>query len=85
MQCGWKSSTKLASQTLFRGFMAGDVSGPVPLPIPMAPDHWRSDYVESLRLGQAVTISILRDQRLTYKENYGGSTFTKFDGTRVRV
>jgi hypothetical protein len=51
----------------------------------MAPDHGRSDYVESLKLGEAVTISVLRDQRLTYKENYGGSTFTKFDGTRVRV
>jgi hypothetical protein len=51
----------------------------------MAPNHWRSDYAESLKLGEAVTISILRDQRLTYKENYGGSTFTKFDGTRVRV
>jgi hypothetical protein len=47
--------------------------------------HWRSDYAESLRLGEAVTISILRDQRLTYKEDYGGSTFTKFDGTRVTV
>ena len=53
----------------------------------MAPDHWRSDYTESLKLGEALTISILRDQRLTYKEDYGGSTFTftKFDGTRVRI
>jgi hypothetical protein len=51
----------------------------------MAPNHWRSDYAESLKLGDAVTISILRDQRLTYKEDYGGSTFTKFDGTRVTV
>jgi hypothetical protein len=32
-----------------------------------------------------MTISILRDQRLTYKENYDGSTFTKFDGTKVTV
>jgi hypothetical protein len=47
--------------------------------------HWRSDYTESLKLGEAITISILRDQRLIYKEDYGGSTFTKFDGTRVTV
>jgi hypothetical protein len=66
-------------------FYGGRCVGPVRLPIPMAPDHWRSDYVESLNLGAAVTISILRDQRLTYKEDYGGSTFTKFDGTRVTV
>jgi hypothetical protein len=51
----------------------------------MAPDHWRSDYADSLKLGEAVTISILRDQRLIYKEDYSGSTFTKFDGTRVTV
>jgi hypothetical protein len=47
--------------------------------------HWRSDYAESLRLGEAVAISILRDQRLTYQEDFRGSTFTKFDGTRVTV
>jgi hypothetical protein len=39
--------------------------------------HWRSDYAESLKLGEAVTISILRDQRLTYQEDFGGYTFTK--------
>ena len=47
--------------------------------------HWRSDYAESLKLGEAVTISILRDQRLTYQEDFGGYTFTKFDGTRITV
>ena len=78
-------NTQLASQTLLRGFMAGDVSGPYLCQIPRAPDHWRSDYAESLKLGEAVTISILRDQRLTYKEDYRGSTFTNFEGTRVTV
>jgi hypothetical protein len=47
--------------------------------------HWRSDYTESLKLGEAVAISVLRDQRLTYRENFGGFTFTKFDGTTVTV
>ncbi len=47
--------------------------------------HWRSDYTESLKLGEAVTISILRDQRLTYQEDFGGFTFTKFDGRTVTV
>ncbi len=47
--------------------------------------HWRADYVESLKLGEAVAISIIRDQRATYNEDFGGFTFTKFDGTTVTV
>src|SRR5262249_38815378 len=47
--------------------------------------HWRSDYTESLKLGEAVAIGLLRDQRLTYKEDFHGFTFTKFDGTKITV
>lgn len=47
--------------------------------------HWRTDGTESNRLGEAVAISVLRDQRLTYKEDFGGFTFTKFDGTSITV
>jgi len=47
--------------------------------------HWRSDYLESLKLGEAVAIAVLRDQRLTYKEDFQGFTFTKFDGTPITV
>jgi hypothetical protein len=47
--------------------------------------HWRSDYEESLKLGEAYAISVLQDQRLTYREPFAGFTFTKFDGTRVTV
>lgn len=47
--------------------------------------HWRSDATESLKLGEAVAISILRDQRATYNEGFSGFTFTRFDGTRVTV
>ena len=36
-------------------------------------------------LGEAIAISILRDQRATYSEPFGGFTFTKFDGTTVTV
>jgi hypothetical protein len=32
-----------------------------------------------------VAISVLRDQRMTYKEDFDGFTFTKFDGTRITV
>jgi hypothetical protein len=47
--------------------------------------HWRSDAEKSLLLGEAVTISILRDQRPTYNEPFNGFTFTKFDGTTITV
>ncbi len=51
--------------------------------------HWRSDTYQSLLLGEALAISILRDQRAGYNETregfYKGQTFTKFDGTKVTV
>jgi len=51
----------------------------------MAGVHWRSDAHQALLLGEAVTISILRDQRGTYNEPFNGFTFTKFDGTTITV
>ena len=51
----------------------------------MAGVHWRSDAKEALLLGEAVTISILRDQRSTYNEPFDGFTFTKFDGRTITV
>jgi hypothetical protein len=47
--------------------------------------HWRSDGNESITLGEAIAIGILRDQSRTYKEDSSGLTFTRFDGTTVTV
>ena len=47
--------------------------------------HWRSDATESLLLGEEVAISILRDQRASYNEPFGGFTFTRFNGTSITV
>ncbi|MGB8168984.1 MAG: vanadium-dependent haloperoxidase [Chthoniobacteraceae bacterium] len=47
--------------------------------------HWRSDARESLALGEAVGISVLKDQRLLCNEDFAGFTLTKFDGTVVTV
>jgi hypothetical protein len=47
--------------------------------------HWRSDYAESLKLGEQIAISVLRDQRMTYVQDFEGYTFTRFDGTRITV
>ena len=51
----------------------------------MAAVHWRSDAQQALLLGEAVAISILRDQRRTYNEPFSGFAFTKFDGTTITV
>jgi hypothetical protein len=47
--------------------------------------HWRSDATESLKLGEAIAIGILRDQRACYNEVFNGFSLTKFDGTTVTV
>lgn len=47
--------------------------------------HWRSDSMEGLRLGEQVAISILRDVRYSYNENFSGFTFTRIDGTTITI
>jgi hypothetical protein len=47
--------------------------------------HWRTDAMESLKLGESIAISVLRDQRNLYNERFDGFTFTKFDGTKITV
>ncbi|MBI4517546.1 MAG: vanadium-dependent haloperoxidase [Deltaproteobacteria bacterium] len=46
--------------------------------------HWRSDYLESLILGETVAIGILEEQKLTFNEAHT-FTFTKFDGTTITI
>jgi membrane-associated phospholipid phosphatase len=47
--------------------------------------HWRSDATQAMLLGEAMAISVLRDQRRCYNESFAGFTFTKLDGTRVTI
>lgn len=51
----------------------------------MAGVHWRSDTTESLKLGEAVAIAVLKDQKRSYNEIFNGFSLTKFDGTTVTV
>ncbi len=51
----------------------------------MAGVHWRSDATESLLLGEAIAISILKDQKACYNEVFNGFSLTKFDGTTITV
>jgi hypothetical protein len=46
--------------------------------------HWRSDYQESLKLGEALAISVLEEQKACYNETFEWR-FTKLDGTRVVI
>jgi len=47
--------------------------------------HWRSDAAASYAQGEALVISLLREQRATFREPFDGFSFTRFDGTRVTV
>ena len=50
----------------------------------MAGVHWRSDYTESVKLGEAIAIGILEEQKLSYNEPYS-LTLAKFDGTAITI
>ncbi|HXA65839.1 MAG TPA: vanadium-dependent haloperoxidase, partial [Bryobacteraceae bacterium] len=47
--------------------------------------HWRQDIQQGMLLGEAVAISLLRDQAHLYNENYTGFTFTSFNGNKITV
>jgi hypothetical protein len=48
--------------------------------------HWRSDYAQGVLLGEAVALSVLRDQSSSYVgEDFEGFTITTFDGNRIIV
>lgn len=46
--------------------------------------HYFSDYIESIRLGEQIAISILEEQKLTYSENFS-MTVPLFDGGSIRI
>jgi hypothetical protein len=45
--------------------------------------HWRYDYTDSVILGEAVAISMLRDMAQCWNEPFAGFSFTKFNGARA--
>ncbi|HEX4950456.1 MAG TPA: vanadium-dependent haloperoxidase [Blastocatellia bacterium] len=47
--------------------------------------HWRTDCIEGLKLGEAVTLSCMQDFRGTFNESFRGFRLTKFDGTTVEL
>jgi membrane-associated phospholipid phosphatase len=47
--------------------------------------HWRQDIQQGMLLGEAVAVSLLKDQAHLYNENYTGFTFTGFNGNTITV
>jgi hypothetical protein len=47
--------------------------------------HWRSDAAASYAQGEALVISLLREQKASFREPFEGFSFTRFDGTRATV
>jgi hypothetical protein len=47
--------------------------------------HWRSDAHASLRIGEALAVGILRDQKGTYNEPNVNYSFTGFDGQTITI
>lgn len=50
----------------------------------MAGVNWRSDYTESMKLGEKIAIGLLQEQALIYNEEHF-FTLTKLDGTRIKI
>jgi membrane-associated phospholipid phosphatase len=47
--------------------------------------HWRSDYTESVFLGEQVAIWLLEDYGFTYNEKFAGFQFRNFAGNLVTI
>ncbi|MGI8885152.1 MAG: vanadium-dependent haloperoxidase [Pyrinomonadaceae bacterium] len=77
--------TPYVGETLTVGGELNKIASNVALGRNIAGVHWRSDGTESLKLGEAIAISILKDQKACYNEQFDGFSLTKFDGTTVTV
>ncbi len=47
--------------------------------------HWRSDYTESILLGDRVAIGLLQEMSLTFNEDGAFFQFHRFDGSTIRI
>jgi hypothetical protein len=47
--------------------------------------HWRSDYTESILLGEAVAIRLLQEMTLGFNEEGAFFQLTRFDGRTIRI
>lgn len=82
---GLVAYTGPGAQTLTVGGELDKVAANISIGRNMAGVHWRSDYTESVRLGERVALHILSKQRKDYHEKDWSFSLCTFDGKRVRV
>lgn len=70
--------------TLTVGGELNKVAGNISIGRNMAGVHWRTDYTESVRLGETLAIGLMEEQKETYNEDFQ-LTLTKFDGTTYQI
>ncbi len=73
------------SETLTVGGELNKIASNISLGRNIAGVHWRSDGTESMKLGEEIAISIMRDQKACFNEQFNGFSLTKFDGTTITV
>ncbi len=73
------------SATLTVGHEINKLASNVAIGRNIAGVHWRSDANASLKLGEQVAITILRDMLSTFNEPFEGFTFKDFEGNQVVV
>ena len=47
--------------------------------------HWRTDATMGLALGEQIGISVLRDLKTSYAEDFQGFSLTGFDGSSIAI
>jgi hypothetical protein len=47
--------------------------------------HWRADNIEGNRQGEELAIRLLREEKVTFAEDFDGFTLTKFDGEIIKI
>jgi hypothetical protein len=73
------------NETLTVGGELNKIASNISLGRNIAGVHWRSDGTESMKLGEELAISIMRDQKACFNEQFNGFSLTKFDGTTITV
>jgi membrane-associated phospholipid phosphatase len=73
------------SGTLTVGNEINKLAANVALGRDIAGVHWRSDAIEGIHLGEKVGLSLFRDYKRAFNEEFGGFSLTKFDGTIITV
>lgn len=73
------------TETLTVGGELNKLAGNIALFRDAAGVHWRTDYTESLPLGEAVAIALLQEMSLGFNEDDAFFELTRFDGTKVRI